>query len=100
MLHGLFHADDVHHQFDIFEVFGFVPGDVVFDSIVAEQLGQVAFGRHQVAQVESVFFFGVLVLCLNPAHFLFGFDELLDRLHLLVTLGGFSSLHNHSLDSL
>ncbi len=51
LLHCLFHADGVHHQFKMLEDFGFVAGDVAFDDFVAEQLGQVTLGEHQVQQV-------------------------------------------------
>ena len=45
LLHGFFHADNVHHQFEMLEDFGFVAGDVTLDGIVAEQFGQVTFGN-------------------------------------------------------
>lgn len=48
LLHRLFHAARTHHQFEIPEDFGFMPSDVAFDGIVAEQLGQIALGHHQV----------------------------------------------------
>ncbi len=63
LLHRLLHADGVHHQLEMLEDFGLVPGDVAFDGVVAEQFGQVAFGDHQVEQVGTVVFFGVFYVC-------------------------------------
>ncbi len=60
LLHRLFHADGVHHQFEMLENFGLVPSNVALDGIVAEQLGQVPLGDHQVEQVGAVVLFGIL----------------------------------------
>ncbi len=41
LLHGLFHADGVHHQFQVGQDFGLVAADVALDRPVGQQLGQV-----------------------------------------------------------
>jgi len=46
LLHRFFHAESVHHQFEMLEDFGCVPADIAFNCVVAEQFGQVALGGH------------------------------------------------------
>lgn len=71
LLHHLLHADRVHQQFEILDDFKLMAGDIAFDGTVLEQLGKVALGDHQVEQVYPIVFFGILVLGLDLAHFLF-----------------------------
>ena len=51
LLHRLFHADRVGHQLQVAQDLGLFSLDVAFDRCVGQQLGQVAFGHHQVEQV-------------------------------------------------
>ena len=51
LLHCLFHADGVDHQFKVFKYFRLLPLNECFDGFIAQQLGKVAFGQHQVQKV-------------------------------------------------
>jgi hypothetical protein len=90
LLDCLFHADGVHHQFQVGQDFGLVAADVALDGLVDQQFGEVVLGDHQVEQVGAVVGFGLLVLLLHLAHLLFQLFDLLDGGGLLLPL---SRLH-------
>lgn len=68
LLHRLFHADGVHHQFQVGQDFRLVAPDVALYGPVGQQFGQVTLGHDEVEQVGSVGAFGILVLLLHLAH--------------------------------
>ncbi len=46
LLRRLFHADGVHHQLQVSQDLRLVTVDVTLDSLVGQQLGEVALGHH------------------------------------------------------
>ena len=59
-MQGLFHAERVHHQLELFKNLRGMPTNVGFHSIVPDQLRQVALGDDKVQQLRSVVLLGIL----------------------------------------
>ena len=67
LLDGRFHADRVESQIGLFLDFMGAARDVIVDGAAFRQLFQIALGDHQVQQLESVFFLGMLLFSLQLA---------------------------------
>ena len=85
-MYSLIHTVDVQRRFVAIENFGFVPGDIAFDGVVAEQLGHEAFGEYQVGQDGVIGASKLLILRMDLAHLPLQFDDLLDARQLFVML--------------
>ena len=80
LLKGLFHAERVNHQFELFDNLRRMPGDVGFDCLVPNQLRQITFGDDEVEKFRSIVLLGILVFGLDLTHFALKTHDLRQRI--------------------